>query len=701
MSLYIEHAPRSARESFGRCSSLLLPESVAVIGASPRESTLHGRVLRNLIDRGYRGPIFPINSRYEEIAGLACYPSVGAVGCPIGLALVVVRAELVPQMLDECIAAGVKAAIIFSAGFAESGPEGRLLQAELEARADRIAIGGPNMNAVLSQPVSAGFGFGPTLEFPVVDGPRALISHSGAVGTSIVTRAVERGLGFRYIVATGNEVDLGVEDYLFFLAQEAEPVSSCLLFLETVRDVPRFVAAAAACRERGIRIIALKVGRSQRSRDVSATHTAAMTGPYALYRALFDKLGIWSVETLEELYLCAQFDWWDDAVSGALAVLSFSGGAAAIAADEAERAALPLAGLTAATRARLTELTGAGIVTNPFDGGGQVVNDPPRWTGSLEAMASDPEVYGVVASLSAVAGGADGNLVDGIIDQAARGRNVALLWPSGTDAKSTVPSLSGHRIPVFDRIEDGMRCLKIRSDNLLAEVSSNDELERYAASLDTSSGGKDRKLSLEAVGVETPRERSCDSADAAAAAFEEFGGTVVLKATALLHKSDSGGVVTGLRSGPDVHAAADRLGASHGFPILVQEQVSGTREVLIGFSRGELGVAVVIGAGGVLAELLADSATLLAPFTQSAARRAIEGLTIGRLLSGYRGLGDADISRIGAVAQALGEFAVSRPDVSSVDLNPLILSDDGTRCWAVDIKLVEGEPHIACVRYRD
>ena len=215
---------RTPEESVARCRRILRPTSIAVVGASPRETTLHGRVVRNLLNGGFEGPVYPVNPRYDKVCGLPCRPSVEAIGQPVDLALVLVSADRVTAAVDDCITGGVGAALIFSSGFAEAGPDGVARQAELDARRDDIAIGGPNVNAVLSRPAHACMGFGPTLEFKVADAPRALISQSGAVGTSIVTRAAAKGIGFRYVVATGNEVDLGVEDYLFALAAEAEPV---------------------------------------------------------------------------------------------------------------------------------------------------------------------------------------------------------------------------------------------------------------------------------------------------------------------------------------------------------------------------------------------------------------------------------------------------------------------------------------------
>jgi acyl-CoA synthetase (NDP forming) len=690
-----DRCSRTVAKAAARAARVLAPAAIAVIGASPRETTLNGRIVRNLLAGGFAGDVYPVNPRYEELLGLRCHPSIQAIGRPVDLALILIGADRVIDAIDACIGADVGAALVFAAGFAEAGAEGVRLQAELGERLGRIVIGGPNFNCVLSQPSSASMGFGPTLEFDVPDAPRAIIAQSGAVGTAVVTRAAQGGIGFRYVIATGNEVDLGIEDYLAYLACEDDPVRSCLLFIETIRDVPRFTEAAIACRRRGIRLIACKVGRSERSRDVSSTHTAAMAGPIELFDALFEKLGIWAVGSLDQLRLCAQLDWWDERVDGGLAAVSFSGGQAALMADAIEADGLELSDFSPTTVARLKDAVGAQTVHQPFDAGGQVVNDPHRWSAVLSAISDQSDVYGLAVGLSAVAGGDDARLTDELARLAAGGRNVALLWSSGTSPKSTVPTLAPRGVPVFERIEDATACLRIRHDRLSRPAASDEELAGYLHSLGHSGPAASPEaldVVLRDAGLQLPAEILCNDIPQVAAAFRLTGGPVVLKAANLLHKSDAGGVAVGLACEASLCGAAERMSAAHGFPLLVQQQVAGGREVILGFSRSELGTAVVLGAGGVLAELVRDSVTLLAPLAAEHVRGALRRLAIGRVLAGYRGFHPVAVDPIVNAAVALGRFALEHPGVASVDINPIIIADDGASFWAVDRKLVVGEP---------
>jgi acyl-CoA synthetase (NDP forming) len=428
-----------------------------------------------------------------------------------------------------------------------------------------------------------------------------------------------------------------------------------------------------------------------------------MAGPIELYGALFEKLGVWSVQTLDQLYQCAQLDWWDDRIDGGLAALSFSGGQAALLADAAEDDGLRFVDLSSETVRRLQAATGAEAVHHPFDCGGQVVNDPERWTAALAALGEQDDVYGLMVALSAVAGGRDAILTDGLIELAGRGRNVALMWSGGTDPMSTVPTLAGRGIPVFERIEDGTACLRIRQEQLSRPVASDAERAAYVESLAATAAGADGVDAVDGidtaevlanvlrnVGLKIPAEIACGSVDDVMSAFAQLGGPVVLKAATLLHKSDAGGVVVGLTHDDAVREAARRMSEAHGFPLLLQQQVSGSREVILGISRSELGVAVVAGAGGVLTEFVRDSVTMLAPLDPERVCAALERLAIGRLLAGFRGLSPASLDPIVAAAVALGRFGIEHPAVESVDLNPVMVSDDASGYWAVDRKVVAG-----------
>jgi acyl-CoA synthetase (NDP forming) len=309
-------------------------------------------------------------------------------------------------------------------------------------------------------------------------------------------------------------------------------------------------------------------------------------------------------------------------------------------------------------------------------------------------MVSQPGVDGLVAFLSVVAGGRDDKLIDGISERAREGHNVALAWPSGYSPLSSVPTLAAAHVPLFERIEDAVGCLAVRRRGLSDRSFDDGELTRYLDSLrpcdhipgDSGAGALDGLL--RSCHISTPREALCHSVDEALAFFESVGGPVVAKASALLHKSDADGVALDLRTAPELSDAVARIGSDHGFPVLLQRQVSGDRELLVGFSRTELGAGIVVGAGGVQAEVLADTVTLLAPCKPTDVIDAIDGLAVTRLLRGYRNLAPADLRVIADFTARLSSFALDNPQLESVDLNPLIISDDGRSVWAVDRKVV-------------
>jgi acyl-CoA synthetase (NDP forming) len=687
---------RALEDSAERCRRVLRPRSVAVVGASPNPERLNGRLVRNLIAGGFEGPVYPVNPRYEMVMGLTASPSVSAVGKPIDLALIMLSAEASLAALEDCVAAGVPAARVFASGFAEAGPDGTRRQAALSALADRVAIAGPNCNGLLSRPANAALGFAPYLEHPSQDGPRAIISQSGGLTTTLAMRAAARSIGFRYAIATGNEAQIGVEDYLAYLATEDDPVDSCVLLLETIRNLPAFVRAAVACRDRGIRLIAMKIGRSTQGSAMSASHTAALAGDPAIYVGLFDMLGIWSVDRLDQLVLCTQFDYWQDRPGReGVGFVTLSGGLAVNAADAAELASVPLARFSEQTSRTVRDATGAAAqatISNPFDcGGGLAVNDPSRWNRTLDALTGQEDIDAVIAMLCTTGGDSDRSLVDGIVRQRRRGANFGVVWTTAESVPGTIAAMTGADVPLFDTVEDAIDCLAVRQRSRSRPDTPNELVDRYLTSTSSLAAGGEVGIAqvLRATGVEVPGQVECWSVEEAVSAFHTLGETVAIKTTSTLHKSESAGVVLGVTTATAVRQAAGEIARRLGYPILIQQQVSGVRELMVGCTRTALGVAVVLGAGGVLAEYQLDTLTLLAPIDYELASWAWQQLKLSQLLRGFRHLQPTSIDRLARLVSAIGELALARADVRAIDLNPLIVSDDGTRLYAVDVAVEE------------
>src|SRR5450755_2796895 len=288
--------------------SFFWPKSIAVLGASPDVHRIRGRLLHQLRENGFPGRILPINPSYQEVDGLRCYPSIGAVGEPMDLALVAIPATGVAPALEECAKAGVKNALIISSGFAEEGGAASDMQASLVAVTDKYGIRacGPNCEGYFNALGRVATTFSPTVETredpnAVYVSPKRIgvIAQSGGIGFSLFNRGKAAGLAFSYVISTGNEADLGMADFLDYMIED-EHTAAVILFCETVRDGPAFVAALAKARRLGKPVIAIKVGRSDAGTRASASHTASLSGSYTAYHAVFERYGVIEAEDPDE-----------------------------------------------------------------------------------------------------------------------------------------------------------------------------------------------------------------------------------------------------------------------------------------------------------------------------------------------------------------------------------------------------------------
>ncbi|HEY8450231.1 MAG TPA: acetate--CoA ligase family protein [Bacillota bacterium] len=383
--------------------ALLHPRSVAVIGASPDRS-VGGMVLSFLLQHGFGGSIYPVNPKYEEIRGLRCYARASDIPAPVDLACVAVPAGAVADVLLDCDRKGIKTAIVFSSGFGEAGESGRDATARLEdalART-RIRIVGPNTIGTISTPAAACTAFAQVLQRPQVPaGEAAFITQSGALGSCLLGRAWEEQLGFRYWVASGNEADLTLSDYLdYFVRDEAVKVIG--LFIESVRDGAAFQAACRRALELGKPIVAFKSGRTEVGGRATRSHTGAIAGDDRVYDAVFRKHAVVRVDEFFELKdVVMAFAWQPLPGGNRIGVLSTSGGACSILADELTRHGLELPPFSPEVSARIAEaIPSFGAAQNPVDTTAQVITNPAIYRGVLEAILADDRMDALIVQLT-------------------------------------------------------------------------------------------------------------------------------------------------------------------------------------------------------------------------------------------------------------------------------------------------------------
>lgn len=687
----------------GSAAAIFSARNLAIVGAS---DTTHWpvNIHANLKESGFPGRVFLINPRRTEIFGEKCYPDFAALPEPAELALMIVPAKLIPDLLASGARTGVKAAIVYAAGMGEgSDPQSHALGARLKSVLDStgIAACGPNcMGLVGIRQKLYLYPHAHMRNLPA--GPVGMVLQSGGTLSFFVRSARERGLEFSYAISSGNEVGLDLSDYVDFLVDDPG-TKQIALMIEGIRKPQAFMAAAARALAAGKPIIAIKAGRSAASREGARTHSGAIAGDYAAWRAVCERFGIVNCETLEEMIeTLLAFQQGRLPKGPRMAFVTTSGGAVNLLHDyiEAEGAVAPP--LSPQTVERVSAIVAPGVpVKSPIDTGPPLGPNGPKVPLMVcREFAADP-VYDMVGWAVAVPGTErGGGDPDGV---------KAML--AGTDK----PIVAFGRMPnaVNQAGRDWQRDTNLWVlQGMKAAVRAMNALWFYGAragrrvpplppakgrAVDTH--GEKLAAALAARGIAGPKQVLARTADEAAAAAARIGFPVALKIVSpqVLHKTEAGGVQLGLRDAAAVEAAAkamvdavrrhDAKAEISGF--LVQEMVEGV-EMIIGAHDDPLyGPVLLVGAGGVLVELVRDSALSLLPADTDGARTMIGVLRASTLLQGFRGKKPADIEALVRAAVALGDFFLDHRDhLAEIEINPLVVLPQGQGVRAVDIRAV-------------
>jgi acyl-CoA synthetase (NDP forming) len=671
----------------GELRVLWAAESIAVVGASTRPGGPGRLAVDFLRASGYAGRVLPIHPSATEIAGLPAYPSVTAAG-GAELALIVVPPAAVGAAVDDCAAAGVGVAIVGTSGFAETGAEGRAAQDCLvaRARASGMRLVGPNCIGAV------GFGNGLIASFsplfaalpPEPGGGRiGFASASGALGFGTVSLALERGIGLLAAVSTGNEADVGTLEVLTALA--AEPECTALLgYVESLTDGPALRTLAASGRP----TVLLVAGRSTEGARAAASHTGALATPDRVVDGALRQYGIVRVSDVDELLdvgdaldLCAG----RMPAGSRIAVVTTSGGSGILAADAAAAHGLPLATLSRSTVDVLKGIVPAyGSVANPIDVTASVMSDRTLVARTLAAVAADPAVDIVLVCFCVLTGDDVGAIVRALEAAATASGKPVLVARTGADAlaPTAATELRAAGIPTYPTPGRA-----VRAAAALVRTATRTRVPAEPVA----SGAVPRTVReiLDAAGARIPRGRIVRDAIDAGAAVDGYGGRAVFKVVVpgLVHKTEVGGVALGVTR-ETAAGTYHRLRAIDGATgVLVEEQLDGGVEVLIGIAPSPLGPALTIGAGGVLTELLDDAATRLLPVTEAEIRGALAGTKVARLLEGQRGRPPADVDAL--VDLALRISRVPIPATAALDLNPVLVRPEGA--VVLDAALVDRE----------
>ena len=701
---------------------LFHPRAVAVIGASQDAASISGRPIANLKLHAYPGAVYPVNPKHETIQGLRAYPSIRAVPEAVDVALVAVSASRVMPVLEECAAAGVAFAMVFSAGFAETGEqEGKALQQAMRSLAERsgMRIVGPNCIGSLNVTDRIPLGFAvPFSQRDLPTGPISFVSQSGALGYAFMALAGEHGLGFRYIANPGNQVDLDAVELLQFFAEDPE-TRIVAGYVEGIRDGDRFAEAARTCARLGKPLVLYKVGRSPLGQRAAASHTASLAGSEVAFEAVAREYGVISVHDVEELLdvLKALLPGKLPGPDRGVGIVTSTGASGVMAADACHDEGLKVAELSSETRSRLGEFIPAfGSTINPVDLTAMVINDVSLYGRAYEIMQAAPEVGSLAIMLSSPRGPEHAPHIADIrrVAEQAEQPMVVAVTSGEVYTADFRQAMQASGIPTYTSPWRAIRALKhlYRLAEAWSRLHRREEPAAPALSpermaLAGSPGGWHEaqvKQLLRAYGIPVPAGGVVFTPAEAQRLAGSLGYPVVVKALSpkLLHKSEAGAVRVGIRDAAALEAAcrevltgaAAALGpGGHPEGLLVEEMVTGGVETFAAVRIDPVyGPLVGFGLGGVFVEVFRDVAWRPAPCTRDEALDLIRQVKAYRLLTGYRGRPEADVDALAGALVRLSWLAMEwKERLSELEINPLAVLPRGQGVRALDGVLIGRE----------
>jgi acyl-CoA synthetase (NDP forming) len=689
------------------------PRSIAIIGASQDATKIGGRPVELLRRYGYAGEIYPVNPKASVVQGFQAYASLAEVPQAPDLAIIAVDAEKAPDAVEQCAARGVRSVVVFSSGFAELGEKGRTMQERLRTATRRggMRLLGPNCLGAVSIAEKSIATFSIVLEHGMPSaGSLGIVSQSGNLGSFTMRLASDRGAGVSRFITTGNECDIDIADGIAWLARDSA-TKVILCCLETCRDAGRLIAALEEARDAGKPVIALKIGTSAAGQAAAASHTGAMAGSDAVFDALFARCGavrVRSVDELIDLGQAASILLPDRLPRGSrVAILAASGGFGVLLADAAQAAGLSIPELSEATQRQVLELVPFASARNPVDATAQMSSRPDLLQKILSAVVADDRCDAVVLPLPF---SLHMPRLRSVYMEALRHireryphRPVILCVDGPKDAVAELHAMGYPTVASFDGC-----CATVAALARLQAITMGPTTDERPAEVGRSAllpadafrHEFGAKRALAEAGIPVLAERLARNADEAALAASAIGFPVVLKIASpdLPHKTEVGGVAIGIGSEAELRQAhaemlervARKAPSAVIDGVIVAPMAKGVAELILG-SRTDpvFGPVVMVGLGGIFAEILQDTAVQMAPVSETQAMAMLRSLKAFAVLDGARGRPRADLGAAARAVAALSRFAAAHADtVSEIDVNPLLLKAEGEGAVALDALLV-------------
>lgn len=709
-------------EPTGNLDALFYPESIAVIGASQNPLKPNGIPLHLMSMFSYKGDLYPVNPKYDRVGGLKCYRSVLDIEVPVDLAIIGVAAAQALGVLEECATKKVKAAIVFTSGFAEIGEEGLIAQEKMSRLAveSGMRILGPNCLGVLNyyNGSMASFFYNQKMNDLVYPETLSFITQSGGLGGIIYQMIIQLSIGFNYFVSTGNEADVSFGEILKYLADRPE-VSIIAGYLEGLKGDGRlFIEACRNALEKKKLVAMLKVGRTSSGAAAASSHTGALVGEDSVYDGVFKQFGVQRADDVEQINaLIALYAAGRIPAGKNMAVITISGGGGVVVADKCPEYGLEVVRLTADTQDNLRQFFPIfGAVGNPVDLTSKLFVDTDLFQRAIRLVMQDSEidVGGFFYNLEMPDPEATRKIIEvyNEIDKPL----IIFTWPTGQDyAREAKQNLVQAGIPVIEHIPSGLWAISALADwariagskivypdikpgpekNKAASVLRSHRFEAQPGMTEWHS-----KQILEAYGIHTTTEELVASCSEAVESAARIGYPVVLKIMSpdLLHKSDSGGVVLDIADAAGVEMAykqiMERVNQS-GKNItvegmLVQEMLKPGLEVIVGFKSDPVfGKVVVLGLGGIFVEVFKDAVSRVAPLNESDARSMIGELRGKALFGPVRSQLPRDTDALVSVLLKVSRLAVETDQwIEELDINPLIVYEAGNGAVAADALVI-------------
>ncbi|MDO8136352.1 MAG: acetate--CoA ligase family protein [Candidatus Brocadiales bacterium] len=687
------------------------PNSIAVIGAAREEHKVGHSVLKNILQYGFQGRIYPINPKADSILGLKAYPSVKSVEDSVELAVLVLPSQLTLEVIDECAQKGIYSAVIISGGFKESGVDGAAREKELLSKIKRygMRVIGPNCLGVINTHHCLNATFAASSP---PKGDIAFFSQSGALCTAILDWAQRERIGFSKFVSMGNIVDISEVDLLEAL--EEDPETRVILgYIEGIKDGRAFMEVASRVTKKKA-VVITKAGGSAAGARAASSHTGSLAGSDKAFSAAFLQAGVLRARTLEELFDLARAFSYQEVLRGpGVAIITNAGGPGIIASDAVEYAGLRMSSFTKETVDGLRGgLPPFANLYNPVDILGDAKSERYRY--AMEGVIKDENVHAILVILTpqAMTDMDETARAVGEISARAKRKAVVASFMGGPLAERGAEVLSQYKVPNYPFPERAISVLSamyrqrqwverpveepklFKGDKVAVREVFRQCLERGYSTL---AEGEAREV-ISAYGFSVPRSILVNSKESAIKVAEEIGYPVVLKVASpdILHKSDIGGVRVGIRNSSDVVQAFEEIlekarrrmpdALVHG--VFVQEMVRGGKEVILGATLDpQFGPLLMFGLGGIYVEVLKDVSFRVAPITQRDAREMLGEIRAYPLLKGARGESPVDLEAIVEGLQRLSQLVTDFPQVLELDINPLSVLPKGKGAVAIDARI--------------